>query len=199
MAKRVDDVQLRVWTPAGATVELVAQLEPDIVELSDRRVGDGPLLGDYPVGAWGCESRDYHVRIRVPARALGDEMLAARLSIVKNSVALAQYTLAVTWTDDLALSTKLVGQLEHYVAQEEGLVAVRDALSAIDAGDTAHAGEQLRLARRLAVRTGHSSRIAEIDRLLDPDTGVLRAHIDKGDHMELATRAVRTIRIHKTG
>ena len=127
-------------------------------------------------------------------------MLAARLSIVKNGVALAQYTLAVTWTDDLAPSTKLVGQLEHYVAQEEGLIAVHDALSTIDAGDTAHAGEQLRLARpsrrpnrpRLAHRRDRPAAGSRYGR-------VPRAHIDKGDHMELATRAVRTIRIHKTG
>jgi hypothetical protein len=195
MAKRVNDIQLRLWTPDGATVELVAQLEPGIVELTDRRLDESLRVGDYPLGAWGGESRDYHLRLRVPARAVGDEMLAARLSIVQHGKALAQRSLPITWTDDPAMSTKVVEPLEHYVAQEEGLIAVRDALTALDAGDEAHAGERLRMARRIAVRTGDDSRIAEIDRLLDPETGVLRSHIDKGDKMELATRAVRTVRL----
>ena len=39
-------------------------------------------IGDYPIGAWGAESRDYHVSVAVPPGALGEEMLAARVSVI---------------------------------------------------------------------------------------------------------------------
>ena len=46
----------------------------------------GAQAGDYPTGAWAPgESRDYHVAVTVTPANLGQEMLAARVSLVATS------------------------------------------------------------------------------------------------------------------
>ena len=81
MGKATGNVTLRVWTPQDAVVAFVRQVAPTIEELTDRAVRVDARTVDYPTGAWGEESRDYHVCIKVPPRAVGDEMLAGRVSL----------------------------------------------------------------------------------------------------------------------
>ncbi len=82
MGKEVADVSLRLWTPVSATVTFVKQVAPTVEELTGRRTEAGPRAGDYPLGSWGDESRDYHLCVEVPPAAVGQEMLAARVSLV---------------------------------------------------------------------------------------------------------------------
>lgn len=82
MGKEVADVALRVWTPVGASIRFVKQVAPAVEDLTGRRTEAGPRAGDYPTGSWGDESRDYHLCVEVPAAGLGQEMLAARVSLV---------------------------------------------------------------------------------------------------------------------
>lgn len=82
MGKEVADVALRLWTPVGTTVRFVKQVAPSVEDLTDRRSEAGPRTGDYPTGSWGDESRDYHVCLEVPPAGIGQEMLAARVSLV---------------------------------------------------------------------------------------------------------------------
>src|SRR5215470_1215963 len=87
MGKRVADVSLRIWTPQHASVFL-KQVAPAVEDLTNRRSESNPQVGDYPTGAWGPgESRDYHVGIRVAPGFVGQEMLAARISLVVSSPA----------------------------------------------------------------------------------------------------------------
>jgi hypothetical protein len=81
MGKTVGDVALRLRTPVGTRTVSVRQVSPTVVDLTGRRVDAGPRTVDYPTGSWGDESRDYHVRLRVPAADIGQEMLAARVSL----------------------------------------------------------------------------------------------------------------------
>ena len=83
MGKQVADVALRVWTPQHATVKFVKQVAPTVEDLTGRRTPSGPQSGDYPTGAWGPgESRDYHVGVEVTPAGVGQEMLAARVSLM---------------------------------------------------------------------------------------------------------------------
>ena len=82
MDKAVADVSLRLWTPQGATVKFVKQVEPTLADLTARRTELPPRSGDYPTGSWGSETRDYHVCVQVPAAATGEKMLAGRVSLV---------------------------------------------------------------------------------------------------------------------
>ena len=195
MGKTDGDASLRVWAPAGASVALVAQVQPEIVDLTERRTDIAALVGDYPTGAWGDESRDYHVRITFPSREVGDEMLAGRVSLVVADEVVSQALIRVVWTDDLSLSTKIVRELEHYLVQEEGVVAIRDGLAALEAGDTDTATQKLARAREIAIDTGNIDRVNEIEKLLDPRSRSLRPQIDGADLMELDTRSVKTARI----
>ncbi|MGW7577871.1 vWA domain-containing protein [Streptomyces sp. NPDC054765] len=81
MGKEVADVALRLWTPLGAETVFVKQVAPTVQDLTGRRRESGPRSGDYPTGSWGDESRDYHLCLRVPAAAVGQEMLAGRVSL----------------------------------------------------------------------------------------------------------------------
>jgi hypothetical protein len=84
MDKEVADVALRIWMPRQATVRFVRQVAPAIDDLTARRTQASPeaspQAGDYPTGAWGAESRDYHVCVSLEPGAIGQEILAARIS-----------------------------------------------------------------------------------------------------------------------
>ena len=83
MGKQVADVSLRVWTPPHASVRFMKKVAPTVEDLTGRRTQSGAQAGDYPTGAWGPgESRDYHVGVEVTPGGLGQEMLAARVSLV---------------------------------------------------------------------------------------------------------------------
>ncbi|BFO21601.1 VWA domain-containing protein [Streptomyces sp. KM77-8] len=134
MGKEVADVALRLWTPVGTTVRFVKQVAPTVEELTGRRTESGPRAGDYPLGSWGDESRDYHVCVEVPAASIGQEMLAARLSLVipqpdgsaRNLG--AQGLVRAVWTDDMAASTSINPQVAHYTGQAELAEAIRKGL-----------------------------------------------------------------------
>ena len=71
MGKSVADVSLRVWSPAGATIRFVKQVFPQVEDLTGRRSPVSARIGDYPTGAWGAESRDYHVSVELRAATGG--------------------------------------------------------------------------------------------------------------------------------
>ena len=70
-----------MWAPQGAQVLFVRQVAPTVEDLTARRVDVNPLTGGYPTGSWGDESRDYHVSVRLSAKAIGQEQLAARVQL----------------------------------------------------------------------------------------------------------------------
>src|SRR5262249_18943597 len=74
IARGVGEVALRVWTPEGAGVALFKQVAPVIEDLTDRAAQVDARTHEYPTGAWGNESRDYHIGIDVPSQDVGDEM-----------------------------------------------------------------------------------------------------------------------------
>ena len=87
MAKNVPELWLRLWTPQGATVRFVKQVAPAVEDLTDRRVDAGRQRGAYPLGAWGAESRDYHVCVDVPPAAVNARVRAARVELVRGGSA----------------------------------------------------------------------------------------------------------------
>ena len=73
---------LRVWAPQGAAGALRRARSRRRSRTSPARRQDvNALTGAYPTGAWGDESRDYHVAVRLPAKAVGQEQLAARVQL----------------------------------------------------------------------------------------------------------------------
>ena len=207
MGKAIADVRLRVWSPQGATVKFVKQVAPTILDLSGKRVPSGPLAADYPTGAWGAESRDYHVCVAVRPGSVGDEMLAARASLVAidssgQTETLGQGLVRAVWTDDAALSTKINRQVAHYTGQAELADAIQAGLEARKNGDLDTATAKLGRAVQLAAQSGNDdtaillSKVVDID---DPATGTVRLkqRVADEDEMALDTRSAKTARVGK--
>ena len=204
MARGAADVALRLWTPRGATISFVKQVAPTIEDLTDRAAPVDELTADYPTGAWGDESRDYHVSVRVPAREAGDEMLAARVSLVVEGQAVSQGLVRAIWTDDPQLSTRINPEVAHYTGQAELAEVIQEGLEARRAGDEATATLKLGRAVQLANEGGNDGTMQLLGRVLeidDPATGTvrLRRHVEEVDEMSLDTRSTKTVRIGGAG
>jgi hypothetical protein len=203
MGKSLADVSLRVWSPAGSTIQFVKQVYPQVEDLTGRRRAQSERIGDYPTGAWsGGESRDYHVSVTVPAGTVGEEMLAARLSLVSGGDVMAQSLVLATWTDDHALSTQINQRVAHYTGQAELASAIQEGLAARDAGDIETATSKLGRAVQLAAASGHEDTAKLLGRvvdIVDERTGTvqLKQRV-AGVDAELANvRSVKTIRVKK--
>lgn len=207
MGKAVADVRLRLWSPQGSTIKFVKQVAPNVVDLSGRRLQTGPLAGDYPTGAWGAESRDYHVCVTVRPGSVGDEMLAARASLVSidgsgQAQVLGQGLVRAVWTDDAALSTKMNRQVAHYTGQAELADAIQAGLEARKNGDYDTATAKLGRAVQLAAASGNDDTtrlLAKVVDVEDPATGTVRlkARVNDADEMALDTRSSKTVRVGK--
>ncbi|QLE72105.1 VWA domain-containing protein [Streptomyces rectiverticillatus] len=208
MGKEVADVALRLWTPQGAEVQFLKQVAPSLETLTERRVDAGPRIGDYPTGSWGDESRDYHLCVRVPAAAVGEEMLAARVSLVLPAPAgssphvPAQGLVRAVWTDDLAASTSLNPQVAHYTGQAELARVIQQGLDLRRSGDIDGATAKLGRAVQLANRSGNEDTaklLAKVVDVVDAATGTVRlkAKVTAEAQMTLETRSTKTVRVKK--
>ncbi|KIQ64408.1 von Willebrand factor A [Kitasatospora griseola] len=224
MDKQVADVALRVWTPANAQVKFVKQVAPAVEDLTARRAaagareggaarsasdkgGGGRRVGDYPTGSWGDESRDYHVCVEVPAAAVGNEMLAARVSLVLpqpdgTAEVLGQGLVRAVWTDDLASSTRINSQVAHYTGQAELAESIRDGMEAHRAGDLDRATAKLGAAVRLAHAGGNEGTLKLLQKVVDvvdarEGTVRFRKNVSEADSMTLETRSTKTVRVKK--
>ena len=142
-------------TPVVNRGVFVRQVSPTVEDLSSRRTPVNPLTGDYPTGAWADESRDYHVAVRVPAKAIGQEQLAARVQLVVGGDVVTQGLVKATWSGDESLTTKIDQQVAHYTGQTELAQAIQEGLAAKAAGDEATATVKLGRAVQLAAQTGN--------------------------------------------
>ncbi|MFJ7049604.1 VWA domain-containing protein [Streptomyces sp. NPDC101112] len=208
MGKEVADVALRLWTPVGTQIKFVKQVAPTVVDLTDRRTEAGPRAGDYPTGSWGDESRDYHVCVEVPPASLGQEMLAARVSLVipqSDGSAQnlgAQGLVKAVWTDDMAASTSINPQVAHYTGQAELAQVIQQGLDARKAGDIDGATAKLGRAVQLASASGNADTaklLAKVVDVVDAATGTVRlkAKVTEADEMTLETRSTKTVRVKK--
>ncbi|MFI0817995.1 VWA domain-containing protein [Streptomyces sp. NPDC021098] len=209
MRKEVADVHLRLWTPAGAEVVFVKQVAPTVEDLTGRRTGTGPRSGDYPTGSWGDESRDYHVCLRVPAAEIGQEMLAARVSLVlpqpegqSPPTPLSQGLVRAVWTADMTASTSMNPQVAHYTGQAELAQVIQQGMDARKSGDVEGATAKLGRAVQLADASGNrgtAKLLAKVVDVVDAATGTVRlkAKVAEADEMTLETRSTKTVRVKK--
>ncbi|MFI8822454.1 VWA domain-containing protein [Streptomyces sp. NPDC053431] len=208
MRKEVADVTLRLWTPVGVEIGFVKQVAPTVEDLTGRRTEAGPRAGDYPTGSWGDESRDYHVSVRVPEAAIGQEMLAARVSLIVPDPAggtpatLSHGLVRAVWTDDMVMSTSINPQVAHYTGQAELADAIQQGLDARKSGDYDGATAKLGRAVQLAAVSGNADTaklLSKVVDVVDAATGTVRlkAKVAEADEMTLETRSTKTVRVKK--
>ncbi|HWU20520.1 MAG TPA: VWA domain-containing protein, partial [Nocardioides sp.] len=197
MARGVADAKLRVWAPQGSQILFVRQVSPTVEDLTARRVEVNPLTGDFPTGGWADESRDYHVAVRVAAKAIGQEQLAARVQLVVGSDVVAQGLVKARWSGDESLTTKIDQQVAHYTGQTELAQAIQEGLAAKAAGDDATATTKLGRAVQLAAQTGNDEATSKLRKVVDVEneaegTVKLKRSVEKADEMALDTASTKT-------
>ncbi len=203
MGKEVGDVALRLWTPQGSNLEFVKQVAPNIDDLTPKGVPVKALTNDYPLGAWsGDESRDYHVRIRIPVGSVGEERLGARVMLVIDGVEQPSALVRAIWTDDEVLSTRINREVAHYTGQAELADVIADGLAARQAGDGDTATMKLGRAVQLAHEAGNGDTVKLLEKVVDvedPATGTVRLkrQVEDADAMALDVRSTRTVRVNK--
>lgn len=202
MARGVANVELRVWVPQGAELLFVKQVSPTLEDLSSRRTQVNPLTGAYPTGAWSDESRDYHVAVRLPARTLGQEQLAARVQVSLGADPVAQSLVKAKWSSDDSLTTRIDPAVAAYTGQAELAKVIQDGLAAKSAGQDDVATSKLGRAVQLAAQAGNAemtTRLRKVVEIDDADTGTVRLKkgASKIDEMSLDTASTKTSRVRR--
>jgi hypothetical protein len=159
-----------------------------------------PLSGDYATGAWGQESRDYHLAVTVNPGGVGDEMLAARVTLVVDGEPSGQALVKAIWTDDTARSTRINRQVAHYTGQAELADAIQAGLEARKVGDIDTATAKLGRAVQIATEVGNTETAELLSKVVDvedPSTGrvKLKSTVAAADEMTLDTRSTKTKRV----
>jgi hypothetical protein len=210
MGKAVADVSLRVWTPQAARLRYVKQVTPSVEDLTGKRVDAGPRAGDYPIGAWGAESRDYHICVEVPPGTIGQELRAAWVKLVLpgsgggEEQVLATGNVLAEWTDDEVQSTRINPRVAHFTGQAELADAIQEGLAARKNGDLDTATARLGRAVKLAHESGNEAITGLLDKVVDVEdhaTGTVRLKkkVEKVDEMSLDTQSSKTVRTRKGG
>lgn len=199
------DVSLQLWTPVTARVQFVKQMTPELLDLTDKaRPGGNDQTKSYPTGAWGEESRDYHIAIKVSPGAVGQTMLAGRiaLSYTENGAPqnIGQFRIMATWTEDESSSCVLKPdpKVASYTGQAELAAQVQEGLAARQAGDEERATRALQRAVALAEQTGHDETKRLLQKVVEVEhdgTVRLKKQVDTKDVLELDTRSTRTKRV----
>jgi von Willebrand factor type A C-terminal domain len=142
--------------------------------------------------------RQYHVSIRVPAKAIGDEMLAARVGVVVDRHSVEEALVKAIWTDDPQRSTPINRDLAHYTGQAHLAEAIQDGLNAHKAGDEPTATLKLGRAVQLAAESNNHDTMKLLLAVLDIDDAAtgsvrLKRNVAQEDEMTLDTRSTKTV------
>jgi hypothetical protein len=204
MAKAVAGTHLRVWTPLGATLRYVKQVAPEIRDLTPMRTSVNAQTSDFPTGAWGDETRQYHVCVEVIPGHPGEEVLASRVSLVVGRRVESTALVRALWSDDEQLTTQIEHRVAHYTGQVELADAIRDGLAARQTGDDERATAHLGRAVPLATASGHDATLQLLERVVeieDARSGRVRLQreVDEADEMALDTRSVKTVPVERSG
>jgi hypothetical protein len=133
-----DAVELRLWMPRHTRVERFTQFRPTIEDLTTwgMRVDDHRV--DHAVGPWAAnESRHYYLRLAIPRRAGGEEMLAAKIMVLIDGREQARSLVKAIWTVNAALSGHVERAVDNYRTQVEPSSALADPRETNGAGDDA--------------------------------------------------------------
>jgi hypothetical protein len=200
MARGVANAELRVWIPQGAQVQFVRQVSPTVEDLTHRGTPVNQLTMSYPTGSWGDEERDYHLSIRLAAKSIGQEQLAARVQLAVGTDLLTQGLVKARWSADTNLTAQINPEVAHYTGQTELALVIQEGLAAKASGDEATATTKLGRAVQLATETGNAEATAKLRKVVDiadAPTGKVRLKqaVDKADVMALDTASTKTTRI----
>ena len=197
-ARGVANAALRIWIPVGGEVRFVRQVSPTVEDLTSRGVAVDEVNWDFPTGAWGDETREYHLGVQVPAQPLGTTRAAARAKVIVGGDVAADSVITATWSNDATLTARIAPEVAHYTGQTALAAAIQEGLAARAAGDTTTATIKLGEAVRLAAETDNADATDRLRKVVEVDeTGTvrLRKHVAELDAMDLDTSSTKTSRV----
>ncbi|MGI9028521.1 MAG: VWA domain-containing protein [Ilumatobacteraceae bacterium] len=202
MGRGVAQAALRLWAPQGSEVQVVRQVAPEVRDLTPTAVRVSPLVIELPTGAWGDETRDYHVAVKVPMAPVGSERLAARAELVVDDAVVAKALVRAVWTDDANLTTRIDPAVAHYTGQARLGEVIQQGLAARAGGRDDEATRLLGEAAKLAKESGNENTtrlLQKVVDVVDADAGTVRLKRDvaKTDEMALDARSTKTTRIRR--
>ncbi|GGX78207.1 VWA domain-containing protein [Streptomyces hiroshimensis] len=181
MAKALPGIRIRVRPRAGSEIRFFKQVFPTELDLTKEGVQSGERSWDFPTGAWGDESRDYHLCVTADRAGdpMGEDMQLASVSLVPDAVGdhPAEAVVAVPlpvpllvhWTDDAGLSTQVHPRVAHFAGHADLGRAVNAGCEAYERGDRAAAEEEWGRAVRLAHELGDEKMLRRLRRLVRID------------------------------
>jgi hypothetical protein len=212
-SKALKDVKLRIWTPVGAEVVFVKQVNPTIEELTQKAKVVSPQVREYMTGAWSAgESRDFQIAVKVKPGSVNDEMLAARPSVAyleatgsgwaPHEDKAADGRLFANWTPDDSLSSRIDHHVAHYTGQEELASAIQAGMEAREHGQEAAATQLLGKAVKMAHASNNTEmtqRLSKVVEVVDATNGTVRLRKDakKAEAMDLQLESRTTMRLRR--
>ena len=197
LSRQLGEVRLRIWAPQGAEILMLKQMDP-LLDLTNLRIKVNDLTGEYATGSWGDESRDYHLSVRIPAGDVGEEMLAARVTLMVGEEAAGQALVRAEWTEDVAKSTKINRRVAEAMGDAELADAIQEGIDALRSGDVETATGRFSRAANLADEQGNEAALERLESVVDRDPVTGRVNLkpqrDDMDVMILETRSTRTTR-----
>ncbi|MCQ8772968.1 VWA domain-containing protein [Streptomyces telluris] len=181
MTKALPGIRIRVRLRVGSELRFFKQVFPTELDLTAEAVQTGERSWDFPTGAWGDESRDYHLCVTADPAGdpMGEDMQLASLSLVADAVGdhPAEAVVAVPrpvpllvhWTDDAALSTRVHPRVAHFAGHADLGRAVNAGCEAYERGGRATAEEEWGRAVRLADDLGDEKMLRRLRRLVHVD------------------------------
>lgn len=199
MGKSIARAVLRLTSPRIVKLVTVKQVSPEIVDQLPLAVRLDEKTTEIPLGSWGAETRDYQLAFELPANAVGEEMLVCRPSIVAGSEApIACAPVAVKWSADDVLTTRISKEVAHYNGQSELAAVIQEGLEAQGHGDEDRATRLLGRAAQIAEQSGNEEvtrRLKKVVDVVDAAAGTVRLRkADKAAAMELEMGGTRTVR-----
>jgi von Willebrand factor type A C-terminal domain/von Willebrand factor type A domain/Ethanolamine utilisation protein EutA len=205
ISKGVGSSLLKLWSPKSVKLLTFKQVSPEILDLMPlaERIDEKTL--HIPLGGWSAESRDYQMVFELPSGQVGDpEILACRPTLVLSPT--EEYKcptpVAVKWSGDDALTTRMSSQVAHFNGQGELATAIQTGLEARKAGREDEATRLLGRAVQLAHSSGNDEVTRRLKKVVDiqnPTDGTVRLRkADQGANMELEMGGARTVRLKST-
>ena len=117
-SQSLPEATLKIWSPKVVKVSTLKQAHPDIQDLMPeaRRIDDKTL--EINLGESTALVRDYQLAFDLPSSNVGDEVLACRASIIYSengtTMTVPCQPIAVRWTDDQVLSTRMNSEVAQY-------------------------------------------------------------------------------------
>lgn len=191
MRKAVPEVALRLRPGRGVAVKFVRQTYPTMSDLTGLAVPVDRVAADYPTGAWGEDTRDFHICLTADPddRPLGKDVRLARVEIMMCEAGSPQavpatgegYVLA-HWVDRPPGPSHLTHPMvEHYARQRDLGEAVREGCHSYSDGDRERARDAWGRAVAIADSTGNHevlARLRNVVEIIDAAVGNVRLRPD---------------------